>query len=87
MKKTMQRLVTDIAPTVVEALSIEHQYAGKNLFDTANTQLRTRYFYKFEPNRVAALKQDKVDEVTRYEINGSIFDLDSWCQPDLDSCR
>jgi hypothetical protein len=79
--------LTDIAPTILEALSLEHPYEGENVFDADGTRTRTRYYYRFEPNRIKASKQDKVDEVLRYEVRGSIFDAESWCQPEVGECR
>jgi hypothetical protein len=79
--------LTDIAPTILDLLSIAHEYKGVNVFDDNKTRSRTRHFYKFSPNRAVAVKQDKVDETIRFEVKGPITESSSWCRPSLDNCE
>jgi hypothetical protein len=78
--------LTDIAPTLLDGLALEHSYSGENAYDAQKTRARVRNFYEFEPNRIEASKQDKVDRVLRYEVSGPIHDHRSWCNRLTGNC-
>lgn len=78
--------LTDIAPTILDHFSIEHDYLGVNVFKEQAVPLRIRYFYQYTPNRTLAAKQDKVDEVKRYQITGPISETASWCRTSSSNC-
>ena len=78
--------LTDIAPTILDQFSIEHDYLGVNVFKEQAAPPRTRYFYQFTPNRTLAAKQDKVDDVKRYEVTGPVSEAASWCLSSSNNC-
>ena len=64
--------VADIPATIFGELNLEHEYGGRSVFDLAERESRTRIFNSY------SLGPKHSGVITRYELNGSIYDADAW---------
>jgi hypothetical protein len=70
--------LTDLPTTVLHALGVESPFAGVPLFTDAQPADRERHFFVFEPDRVRARRQDRVDAIQRYTVIGDVRDAAAW---------
>ena len=64
--------VADIPATIFGELNLEHEYPGQSVFDLPERKPRTRIFNSY------SLGPKHNGVITRYELNGSIYDADAW---------
>jgi len=64
--------VADIPATIFGELNLEHDYPGESVFDLPERKPRTRIFNSY------SLGPKHNGIITRYELNGSIYDADAW---------
>lgn len=77
--------LTDLPRTTAELLGLNTEFPGHSMFsedvitneDSADI---TRYFYHSSTHRTEASQKDRFDDFVGYQINGSIFEVDSWQQ-------
>jgi len=72
--------LSDLPATISDVLDLAYEGSGVSMFSGKSREEIERNYFLFKPNSVQAFHLDRYTSVTRYSVNGSIFDPASWSE-------